>query len=293
MNQVRLSIFNFNVFLSKTIILFILFVIAYTCILAYFNPTFTKSQNQLQDNIISAQEFIYSDKPPRVVILGSSMSRRLVSEQLNDDVYNLSLNGEGVSTGLAILQLSGITPKVILVEANVIDIQENHKLLDRLFDPSSWLLKSKIPVLRDKYQPINILVSSLSSNSEYLAKKRAQPINMTELNRWIKIHLANERSLEEWDNKSRHSLLTYLQHYKRKGAHIIFFFMPNNNAICQSTRWGNITDVLNAQFSNVIDAWIDKPNCEKYQTRDAIHLTYSSALLFSEKLNLSIPGSNK
>ena len=106
-------------------------------------------QNQSQGNIVAAQEFIYNEKAPNIIV-GSSMAARMKKEFLPSDYLNLSFGGGSALTGLEILKKSGFIPKTIFVENNVIFRNKDKKMIDSLFYPILWKIKNYLPSLQPK-----------------------------------------------------------------------------------------------------------------------------------------------
>ncbi|OAD19638.1 conserved hypothetical protein, secreted [Candidatus Thiomargarita nelsonii] len=98
--------FSSNNSSAKTIIFAFSAFALYSLILQVVNPKITAFQNQWIQNYSVAEKYIYKQETPQAVIVGSSMSTRLLEEKFNSDVYNLSFAGGSVLTGLNIIKES-------------------------------------------------------------------------------------------------------------------------------------------------------------------------------------------
>lgn len=131
-------------------------VAVYTVLVSVLKPKVYSTQHQMQDNVITAQRYIYSSSPHPVVIVGSSISTRL--KELPQDYCNLALGGSSALTGLTIVLREGHHPSLVLIEANVArDLDQ--AFVAKLYNPVLYPLKRYVPSLRDEYHPLNILMS--------------------------------------------------------------------------------------------------------------------------------------
>jgi len=158
---VTLFISNFNNFIVKSILLLLVLFFSYTIFIYTTSPNINKFQNQWAGNYAKAQEYIYSDKKYKTVIVGSSMASCLYNEELSNDVYNLSFAGGGVLTGLNIIIKSGKIPENILIETNTVERATDTGMIKRLFPPLVWKIKKFVIALQEQYQPINVFTDKI------------------------------------------------------------------------------------------------------------------------------------
>src|SRR3954463_7333081 len=105
--------------IKKSFILSLLLVAGYSMLLAYRNPTMSVSNHQWQDNSIKAQNFLYKEHKFERVIVGSSLSSRLVMDSL-PHYSNLCFAGMSVFEGLKLLSVDKELPVFVFIEMNAI-----------------------------------------------------------------------------------------------------------------------------------------------------------------------------
>lgn len=271
-------IFNFKnikmIFLQFLVMFFI-----YNLYLGMSEPSIVSYQNQWQQNYSVAQSFIYA-KRAKHVIVGSSLAARLQQSALGDGFSNLSFSGGSVLTGLEIIKRSEFFPERIYVEINTIFREQDSKMLDSLFYPLWYKIKSYFPALIEKNQPLNLALSELKSvygktHEEHLKEKRNQKIYNTS----IKLQQA-EHSKESRDFEGKlKKLQGLLKFFEDNNSEIIFFEMPIEKSLIQSKNMKHIRRVIYTAFpmKKVVSS------SKYYDTSDGLHLLYKDAYLFTKE----------
>lgn len=263
----------------KILVAFIFIFFVFNIYIFMVKPKVLVYQNQSQGNIVAAQEFIYNEKAPNIIV-GSSMAARMKKEFLPSDYLNLSFGGGSALTGLEILKKSGFIPKTIFVENNVIFRNKDKKMIDSLFYPILWKIKNYLPSLQEKYQPLNIIVSYIKgavgkSHDEYMNETVDQKIFRMSLERQV-ISYNNQLSMYE---KELVELLELIDFFEKKGVKVIFFEVPIYDELSNSIRAIQQRTIIKENFSN---KWLENPNNLDYETTDGIHMTYKSAFEYSK-----------
>lgn len=276
----HLSIFNFK----KPIKFIIFFLIIYTTYNIYIyvkNPNITLYQNQWQQNYVFAESFLYGNKPSTIIV-GSSMAVHLDKSILTNEIYNLSFSGGSVLTGLKILKMSNYIPKTIYIENNVIFRKMDNEMIESLFDPIKYNLKKYIPALKEKYQPLNIIVSILKSKlgrTENEKMNKVRDENVFQIS--FKRQLVNyKKPLDNYEFELS-ELTELLKYFQSKNTKIIFFEMPINNILANEKRANQQRDIIRKHFPTY--DWLPLPNNNLYLTSDGIHLMYKSSIEFTTK----------
>ena len=159
----NLSIFNFNKSIKIITIFFVLFIV-YTFYLIVQKPNITMFQNTNQSNISKVQDYIYNESSD-IIIVGSSMSNTMHKEFFRNKIYNLSFSGGSSMTGIELIRRSEKIPKIILIESNIIFERDvDYKFIDTVYTPILWKLKSFVPSLQEKYQPLNLIISKIKGS---------------------------------------------------------------------------------------------------------------------------------
>lgn len=277
----NLFIFNFN----KTIFLFISLFIIYNLFLIIVKPNITILQNPYQKNYSFAQDFIYENNAQNIIV-GSSMAARMKNEFLPDSYYNLSFSGGSVLTGLEIIKRSGVIPKNIYIENNIIFRKQDKKLLNSLFYPVFWELKKYIPALKEKYQPLCIVASVMKgsygkSHDEYMKIKRNSSIYKMSIKRH---RIFYSKKLLNYQEKLI-KLKSLIKYFEKNNVNLIFFEMPIDSSLSYLTKPKEQRIIIKKTFQN---KWIKLPNNNNYLTSDGIHLMYKSAYNYTKEfINLT------
>jgi len=276
---VNLSIFNFNS-IYKIIFLFVILFGLYNLFLVLEKPDIKIFQNQWQKNYSFAQDFIYENKAENIIV-GSSMAARMQNDFLPKDFYNLSFSGGSVLTGLEIIKKSGFIPKNIYIETNIIFRNKDNKLLNNLFYPILWQIKKHIPVLQEKYQPLNLVASKIrgsygKTHKEHMQEKRNEKIFNLTIQRQLKNY---NKSLESYENKLS-DLKILIEYFSKKGVNIVFFEMPIENRLANSIKAKEQRKIIKNNFAN---KWFKLQSNDNYVTADGIHLIFPSAFKFSKE----------
>ena len=271
---------NSKVFILKSLLLFVVVAVLYVVVVAVLKPESTFVQNQYQGNFIFAQDFVYLDKKPSQIVVGSSMARRMKFKK-KDDVYNLAFGGSGPLTGLEIIRRSGFVPNVIYIESNVFSMDVDEKFLDKLFTPLLFELRRKIIALQEKYQILNLVGSAIYRFAGRSQKEKLQEkVDKTLLNKLVKSKLSSLETfhvakavLKQW-----HTNIAYFQ---KKGTKLLFFEMPNDSRLVKTEEREKLQSLIKKEFPNI--SYVEENNADDvYETGDGVHLTWSSAIEFTE-----------
>jgi len=280
--------------------IFLLFFLLYNIFLIICNPKITRFQNQWQKNYATAQEFIYEEKTQSIIV-GSSLSARLIKNILPSDCYNLSFSGGSTFTGLELIKRTGYTPKHIFIETNFIFRGKDTKMLNNLFYPIWWEIKKHIPALREKFQPLNVLYSNNKCYTKPSRKRKESKNRKTKKNldnlkstKSFKLSFTNQKQSFQkklnykYQLKDLKRLITY---FETKGTKVIFYEMPIEKSLSDSPKAKNIRNILKTTFKN---KWLPFPKHENYFTTDSIHLHSYSAWVYTREflknIDIALPG---
>src|SRR3954465_5728822 len=118
--------------------------------------------SQPERNLMRAQAYVHTRNDPPVVVVGSSISERLID--LPPGWYKLSFPGGNAFTGIEIVLRSGKHPKYVLVETNVLNMDPDRRMLDSLLAPRPRPARDKLPELMETSKPSHVAVRALAMN---------------------------------------------------------------------------------------------------------------------------------
>lgn len=242
-------------------------------------------QNQNQSNLIKAERLIFEHNPSlSTIIVGSSLSYRLSARVIGPGVFNFSLGGETQLTGLEILIRSGIVPKVLLVETNILTKKSNEPFVDSLFHPLAFSLKKMFPFLREEFQPTTVLHSIIRrrwgrTDGERLAVKPDQRVFEQLLLNQLETYCRFES--EAFQRGQIDHLFSMLGNFDLKKTKIFLIQMPIDPQLRSLPRNQSLQNELKIRANARNYAWIQPPSDESFDTTDGIHLSNDAAARYS------------
>ncbi|WP_400193358.1 hypothetical protein [Hymenobacter sp. B81] len=266
-----------------------------------------------QDNQIKMQEFVYARATGYpVVIVGSSLAAKLRPYALPANTYNLAFRGQSVFEGLEILKRTGQAPKLILVEVDVLDRAPNAATTATLFNPVMHPLRTALPLLRERHQPLNQLFGLGFAALERLRPAAAArirekvgaqaatpapvsaaafqeaPASAQDAALALKIEQSMRQEFAQLPDavftRNIGALRGYVDYFAGRGSRVVFFEMPISAAACQSPRLQYMRRQLQGAFPPARFAYLPQPDCQAYTTTDGMHLSDASALRYSHEL---------
>ena len=271
--------------IKKTILVFISFFGFYS-LLVFLKPSMSKTQHQWQDNVARGEKFIYDESGSiKNVIIGSSLSQRLVMDSL-PDFYNLAFAGQGIFDGLEILRHKKNLPKYVFIEMNIVLRPEDQGFTSGLFSPVSYFLKKYCPPLRADKQPLSFIYPSLQNiiNKKEIIKPVTANSNETEFSKkLIQLQIANYTKLPDSNlvYTQFSKLVNHISYLKNKGVNIVFFEMPLNPNLVELPLARLIRNKFYENFPITQYHYIKIPNCSEYITGDGLHLKDDEALIYT------------
>ncbi len=139
-------------------------LVAYTGFIQFFQTSITRiGQTTAHRNTVKAEEYLYEAASHYdTLIVGSSMSERLLTDSLGHDYYNLAFAGLSSQVGLTLIQHSGHWPRLIFVETNTLLNPVAATKLPALGDGPIWqTVRQHFLFMRQKYQPVGVFKAML------------------------------------------------------------------------------------------------------------------------------------
>lgn len=255
-------------------------LLAYTLILYVVRPQVYRSQHHWQDNVITAQRYIYSSAPHPVVVVGSSISTRLL--KLPPDYYNLAFGSESALTGLTIVIRKASRPQLVLIETNVL-MDVDRAFVAKLYNPVLYPLKRYVISLQEEYNPLNVLMTLwLGKPSEAPAANgvKRQPQVPRQL-----LQFAIDRAKAPIDDHFRSEVgrqLDVLDKLVRslaaKKCVPVFYWMPAHPEVSAAPMNQYQRSALLERFPEAHYHWIPDVPPDRFQTTDGVHLGRAEAL---------------
>lgn len=190
-------------------------------------------------------------------------------------------------TGLSIIkyntQRTSVVPRVIYIEENIVLIRDvDYQMLDTLFNPMAYTLRHYIPALRERYQPINFILSFVKilfkrDHGENIEPQRNERIYHMMLEDSEKSY---QEELVAYENnlKLLHDLLAY---FDNLGTQIVFFQMPMDPKLANLKKPTQQHEILLANFPK--HTFLPAPSHGDYVTNDGVHLRKESASRFTQE----------
>ncbi len=302
-------------------------LVAYSAVIAIgIPPQLNRPESQWAANIVAAEGWLYRSDTPPVVIVGSSMARRLTPDLFAEgSMANLSFSGKSVFDGLTVLARSGKTPKLVLVETNLLTRPADRDFTDALFTPVVGDLKAAVPALRDSYRPftqlqrialitrdmvhkgvramkrtVKRMIAPMRENRGVAtahartarpprpakAETAAHPLFERMLQRQVATHA--EIPTEAATRQAVEALKTLVDRVRANGSTVVLFEMPMHPQLCDSPRRNHMRAALAAAMPQPRYPRLPRPDCTPYHTADGIHLERPEARRFAAQLTATL-----
>lgn len=252
------------------------------------------SQNDKSANLIGAQNFVFNkaklNRSKDTIIVGSSISRKLIIDTLGDNFINLAFNGWSAYDGLDLLKRTKALPSCILIESNSLREVLTQQEIVNIFDPI-LSYKKLIKSTQLQNQPVGLLIGFLKDQmkSKILAAKQLKRSNVTLYNYSIQM-IKKEYSIALADSISIRRLSKLkgiVDEFKKQNVKIIFFEVPIDTALMHTTYMNSARNYYSNYFPDSVYSYIHPP-VNNYIYSDGIHLLPESATDYTNYLKKSL-----
>ncbi|EQA38285.1 hypothetical protein LEP1GSC047_1987 [Leptospira inadai serovar Lyme str. 10] len=288
--------------------------LSYDTFIHFYRPNWSVAQYPQQDNIIKAENFLYSPKAHETIIVGSSLSTYLNMNFL-PDVTNLAFSGMSIYEGLRILQKGNLPPKAVFIEMNVITRTEDKKFVESVTAPIPNALKRIFISLREDKQPLGIIalyirlkidsskliveISKISNKFLGIFLDKATDSARSSVGDVWGVETVDDKFSELlrlqskdysktpniiFTNEQFASLKVIVDELEEKRIKVVFFEMPVDKSLCQMPKAKDIREKFYEVFPRNAYSYIDMPDCKTYKTVDGIHLQKEDAARYSKLL---------
>lgn len=275
----------------KSVLTTAILLLLYTLIIVSCHDSIKHTgQNTFQRNTAKAEEYVYeANSHYDTVLVGSSMSERLIMDSLPGPCYNLAMAGLSSLDGLQLIKQSARWPRLIYVEQNTLDRGQTSDLLRMFNNPRRQFINQYFPFLRQKYQPVGV-VKSVLRNWKYGQTQFVDFGGSTLLDTTFQTKAVQEK-LQEMDHGPADSVLRahvqvawqYVEAFRRKGTKIVFYEMPVDRRLQNHRLTSCVRQCLRARFPASQFPTVCVPP-DAYQTSDGVHLTRSENIRYTAYL---------
>ena len=255
----------------------------------------------IQNNIVKAQRYVYQDNSDlRMVMVGSSLAANLNVKDIGEGVKSIALGGGASQTGLEIVKRSKSKPAIVLVEINDTIVRKiDVELVNSLYHPIFYGLRQYLPMMREEYRPISVLVDSFKSRSKQSMKPIAREVLDSLEGRNLTPQLSQKaiettvdiqsKPLSEKDAKNMKLeadlIKTQIAEIKKNsGAKVVLFDIPLESRVNGAIRMKQVRELAKQLFPPDRFEWLPPPKEREWRTNDGIHLIRSDARDFAEFL---------
>jgi hypothetical protein len=231
-------------------------------------PVEARTQSFGQDNLVAMEHYFSLSRQPEVVLVGTSLGRKLDLRQDAPCTYNLAMGGGSVSTGLAAVAKGERKPRLLLVEINIPAGDVDQTLIDLAARP---LLRVSA-VFRTENMPANLAYSYVYQ----LKKDKADPPVVEAV---FQNALALQRSTFSKSAAPDNLAIRMDQIRKRvqaleaSGVRVIFFELPVNPELEQTPLAVQVRDAFKRTFpDNTLVGHEELSRGQLPHTVDGIHL---------------------
>lgn len=299
--------------IRKAILSAILLLVLYNLKVYYGTPSRAWGQNQWQNNIIKAQNYLYGFEVQPNMVLGSSMAANLEGA-LSNRFTSLAFRAGSARLGLKLLsEQKQPLPQLVLIELNTLFLSTE---LDQTFAndmtlPGIYETKGLLPALQEKNQPVTILSGYVQPMLNKLKARhsapKATPKNDTKPTTEQGKHTSEKPGQKEVNQdkvkqeevnkvtllKPTEDLLRSIRLLKEKGCKIIFFEIPQNTQQHQDATRKATLQMAYQYFPPEAFTYVLLPkDLSAYQTSDGVHLDGKSAVAYVKYLNGYLPQKN-
>jgi hypothetical protein len=275
----------------NSLVAFLLLLALYEMLTRYEHQKlqFQTGENQPISNYIVAEEYVYDHGDAFAVIAGSSLSRRLHSDLLPPETFNLSFGGLTSLDAVNIVLGAHTHPRAVFIESNSLIVNSDADFVDGILSP--WLLAARgwVISLRDFARPVALgsayLRARIGRTWTFLVghplmegEAPASKVNANVIfNRLLGIEKRNRAVPLSKDVRAKliRGLDADIAALKGRGIEVVFFEMPVHPALCETPLQTSLRSLIRTQFP--AEPYISLGDCHAVTTADGLHLSYVEA----------------
>ncbi len=279
--------------IQKALLTTLITLLIYSGLIQLFHENITRTgQTTGHRNTVKAEDYLYeAAEHCDTLIVGSSMSERLIADSIGTTCYNLAFAGLSSQTGLELIRRSGHWPRLIYIETNTLLDSVKANKLSTLSEAPTWqFVRQHLAFMRQKYQPVGVFKAVLRDwqygKQEYIPFETAMTVDSVALEKAILPQLHDwqtpvpDAELQEKLQVVIQILNTFRQH----GTKVVLFEMPIDPRLQQSTRARSVQIALTKTCEANNYPFVTPAQADHYQTTDGIHLTVPESIRYTNYL---------
>jgi hypothetical protein len=275
--------------IRKSIFIAAFLFISYELFLRKADITWDTSQNDKSANIISTQNFLYNysaqEMSEDTVIIGTSVSRKLITDSMGKHFISLAFNASNAYDGLELLKLSGKKPACLLVETNYAKNQILPPEIENNLKPLSYYSGKFFKSLQLRNQPTGLLVgwgkNMMRTRIEKLKNEKMANVSLYQFNLQMNMEKMNESIPDSVLTIRFIVLRSLIEGFQKNNIKVIFFEVPVNEELQNTTSMVEVRKYFYSYFPKSEFQHIPLPAENNYSYSDGVHLSLQSALSYS------------
>jgi hypothetical protein len=274
--------------LKKIFLYTTLLLVVYGAVLRLLPSDIDTDQSQWGTNVIKARDYLLSSEEFENVIVGTSLSTRLVTDSLGEGFVNLSFSGSTIWDGLQLIEARKQKPKRVFLESTFLFKKTDGTLTDYVSKGFSAKLKATLPVFREKNQPVGVLkglvTKALKGDRGGESYDSTAVMINPEILRIQSDYFEHQYTDENYEWIFTKKLIWPLERLLNQGIEVVFYEMPLHPSFCESQVMSDIRWHIEGLAKREGVGFLKVNDCEAYQTNDGIHLVGHSGLKFTKWL---------
>jgi hypothetical protein len=275
--------------ISRSVIIVAFLFIAFELFLRITDIPWDTSQNDKSANIISVQDYIYNYSANQLkedtVIVGTSVSRKLITDTLGRHYVNLAFNAWNSFDGLELVKINGKKPSCILVETNYAKNQILQPEISGSLDPVSYYPGITFKSLQLRNQPTGLLIgwakNLLKTRIDRLKEKKRENVDLYNFSLQMNKEIMNQPIPDSILDKRFDVIKSLIDGFKKDGVHIVFYEVPVDKELGETTSLVQVRSYFRKYFPENENLYIPSPAAAGYVFSDGVHLSAQSAMEYT------------
>jgi hypothetical protein len=280
--------------IKRSLLCTLVLVVLYSLYIGFFKPGHVV-QYTLQNNLIRAQNYIYSDSVKGSdLVIGTSMSAKINQDKLPKNVYLLAGAGFSVYDGMSLVLNAKTHPKYVFIEENSILLPERPDYIKYLFNVPDYYRKKYMVSMRDGFQPAGEFYNAVSIHTapriavftryffnpmlRIFYKGKQIPVNPDD-------YYTGEKMRSNSDTNMIKATFVRLREkvneLEKNGAKVCFYRVPNEHDVFYSYVSLKIMSYFPRYFPPSKYTYLPNPNIYEYHMPDQIHMDDTSCTRFT------------
>jgi hypothetical protein len=275
--------------IGKSLFIALFLFLIYELYLRESNLNTDNSQNDKSANIISVQNFLfeYSDKEisQDTIIVGSSVSRKIITDSLGKNFINLAFNAWSTYDGLELIIRSGRVPSCVLVETNYVKNQVLEPEITDNLEPISYYSGKTFKSLQLNNQPVGLLIgwgkNLMRTRIEKMKEEKRNNAKLYQLNLQMNSEIMNQMIPDSILAKRFSVLKNLISGLKKQNVAVIFYEVPFDQSLENAASVVEIRNYFHEYFPSSEFTYIPGSSGGQYTYSDGVHLSPRSALEYT------------